>query len=219
MGEVRRTVLAVLISVVLVATAVASLWLMASAGVFDAEGSPLPGAPAVLPGDGDPSVTFPPGGRVQVSQPRDPFEPLITIPVVVDDETTTTGGDGSTTTTPGDGSTTSTTGGDGSTTTTAGDGSTTSTAGDASTTTTTGDSTTTTAGDDPIGTRISLLEIREEDGVRVAVVTVDGETFTVGVGDEFSDEDLKVVSLSDGSGVFQLDERVFSLIVGQSILK
>jgi hypothetical protein len=73
-------------------------------------------------------------------------------------------------------------------------------------------------GDEPIGTRIALLEIRDEDGIKVAVLTVDGETFTVGVGDEFAD-DLKVVSLSEGSGVFQLDERVFSLIVGQSILK
>jgi hypothetical protein len=196
MGEVRRTLLAVVISLVLVATAVASLWLMASAGVFDAGGSPLPGAPAVVSDDAETVLTFPPGGNVQVSQPRDPFEPLATIPVVVDGSSTTAG---ETTSTTGDG-----------TTTTSGDGTTTSTAGDGATTTT--------AGDDPIGTRIALLEVREEDGVKVAVVTVDGQTYTVGVGDEFAD-DLKVVSLSEASGVFQIDDRVFSLIVGQSILK
>jgi hypothetical protein len=49
-------------------------------------------------------------------------------------------------------------------------------------------------------------------------VTVDGVTYTVGVGDEFAD-DLKVVSLSATSGVFQIDTRVFTLAVGQSILK
>jgi hypothetical protein len=49
-------------------------------------------------------------------------------------------------------------------------------------------------------------------------VTVDGETFTVGVGETFAD-DLKVVSLSTTGGVFQIADRVFSLSIGQSILK
>ncbi len=199
MPEGRRTAMAIVISLVLVATAVASLWLMASAGVFTAEGSQLPGAPSVMPDEASNSVTFPIGGRVQVNQPRDPFAPLASVPLVVDP----TGG-GSTSTTAGDGSSTSTTTGDGASTTT-------------SATTTTSVSTTTQA--NPVGTRIALLEVRDEAGVRRAVLTVDGETYTVGVGDVFSEDELKVVSLSDASGVFQLDDRVFSLSVGQSILK
>ncbi len=202
MGDGRRTALAVLISVTLVAAAVASLWLMASAGVFTAEGAPLAGAPTARPDEAAAPVTFPPGGRVQVSQPRDPFEPLASVPLVIDGSSTTEGGE---TTSTSEGSTT-----------TAGDGSTTSTEGGATTSTTA--ATTTTEGDDPIGTRIALLEIRDEQGVKRAVLTVDGQTHTVGVGDEFAD-DLKVVSLSDTSGVFQLADRVFSLAVGQSILK
>jgi len=204
MGDGRRTALAVLISVTLVATAIASLWLMASAGVFTAEGAPLAGAPTVEPGKAAAPVTFPPGGRVQVSQLRDPFELLVSVPLVSDGFSTPAGGDGS-----------STTAGDG-TTTTAVDGSSSTTSAGGSTTT--AGATTTTEGDDPVGTRIALLEIRDEQGVKRAVVTVDGQTHTVGVGDEFAD-DLKVVSLSDTSGVFQLDDRVFSLAVGQSILK
>lgn len=212
MGELRRTALAVVISLVLVATAIVSLWLLASAGVFTAEGTPLSGAPAATGIDPGAGVTFPVGGRVQVSQPRDPFAPLATEPLVVEDSSTTAP-DGVTSTSSVDGGST-TTSADGVTTTSAGG---TSTTGTAATSTTAG-GTTTSVGDQPIGTRIALLEIREEQGVRLAVMTVDGETYTAGVGEQVGDE-LKVVSLSTSSGVFQIDDRVFSLAVGQSILK
>ena len=135
-----------------------------------------------------------------MSPPRDPFEPLV-------DTTTTQPGDGSTTTVSDGGSTTSTTGPGGSTSSTT------------STTTGPGGSTTSTTLDNtPNGTRIVLLEINDVAGVREATVTVDGEVFTVRVGDTFS-SDLKVVSLSDDGGVFQFGNNVFSLAIGQAILK
>jgi len=134
---------------------------------------------------------------LQVSQPRDPFEPLIGS----DGGTTTTIDDESTTTTAGDGSTTTTTAGDGSTTTT-----------------TAGSTTTTTAGDSPDGIRVVLLEVRDEGGSLVAVVEVDGETHTVGVGDTFA-VSFKVISLTGSGGVFTFGDSAFTLAVGQSILK
>ena len=207
MTDARRTLLAALVSILLVATAITSLWLMASAGVFSDGDARLANAPGGAPAEQAAFVAE--GGRAQSYQPRDPFQPLATAPATTagtptsEGETgsSTTAADGSTTT-DGSGSTTTTTTGSGSTTTTSGSGST----------------TTTTAGDQPSTTRIALLEVREEQGVRKAVVTVDGVTYTVGVGDEFAD-DLKVVSLSATSGVFQIDTRVFTLAVGQSILK
>lgn len=192
----KRTLLSVVVSLMLVGTAVASVWLMASAGVFTGGQPALPSAPAT-PG----TVAIAPGGPLdlstdyQVAQPRDPFEPLIVPP--------------STTTIP-DGGTTSTTG-DGSATTTTQVGATTSS-------TTAGATTTTTKGDQPDGKRITLLEVRLESGVRVAVVEVDGQTYTVGVGDTFAGE-FKVVSLSDNGGVFTYGDSAFTLAVGQSIVK
>ena len=198
----RRTLLAVLVSVLFVATAVASVWLMASAGVFTTGDVRLPSAPGVAV-TAPPSVAISPRptfGAIQVSPPRDPFEPL------VDDTTTTQPVDGSTTTVADGGSTTSTTGPGGSTS------STTSTTGPG------GSTTSTTLDNTPDGTRIVLLEINDVAGVREATVTVDGELFTVRVGDTFS-TDLKVVSLSDDGGVFQFGNNVFSLAIGQAILK
>jgi len=184
---VKRTLLSVLVSLLLVGTAVASVWLMASAGVFTGGEPALRGAP-----EGPGTVAAAPGGAplnpssdYQVGQPRDPFEPL------VPDATTTTAG-GSTTTTTGDGSTTSTTAG--------------------------GSTTSTTQDDDPDGTRITLLEVREEGGERVAVVRVDDITYTVGVGDTFATS-FKVVSLSENGGVFTYGDSAFTLAVGQSIVK
>jgi hypothetical protein len=52
----------------------------------------------------------------------------------------------------------------------------------------------------------------------VAVVEVDGQTYTVGVGDTFAGE-FKVVSLSDNGGVFTYGDSAFTLAVGQSIVK
>ena len=63
-----------------------------------------------------------------------------------------------------------------------------------------------------------LLEVRDETGGRVAVVEVDGTTYTVGVGDTFATS-FKVVSLTDNGGVFTYGSSAFTLAVGQSILK
>jgi hypothetical protein len=188
---------AVLVAMLLVGTAGTSVWLMASSGVLSFAGDQrLPGAPG-------PGATAPAGeaamaaaGSFRVSPPRDPFAPLIIAPTstTVPGETTTTGGE------------TTTTGGE------------TTTSGGGTTTTTGGGSTTTTSPDTPAGTRVALLEIREEGGVREAVLTVDGVTFTVAVGETFAD-DFKVISLGTSSGVFMYRDSVFTLAVGQSIIK
>ena len=86
------------------------------------------------------------------------------------------------------------------------------------TTTTEPGATTTTEGFDPEETRVVLLEIREEGGVDKAVLTVDGVTYVVAVGETFADN-FKVVSLSDDSGVFLYGDSAFTLAVGQAILK
>jgi hypothetical protein len=194
-GTARRTLVAVLVAVLLVGTAGASVWLMASSGVLSFGGNRgLPGAPgpgASVPGGAGASI--PAAGGFLVAQPRDPFAPLITVP-------TSTTVPGEATSTTGGGGTTSTTGGGGTTTTTG------------------GGSTTSTTSDTPTGQRVTLVEIRDQGGVMTAVLTVDGETFTVGVGDTFA-TDFKVVSLSAGSGVFMYKDSVFTLAVGQSIIK
>ena len=205
-GTLRRTLVAVLVAVLLVGTAGASVWLMASSGVLSMGGDrQLPGAPE-SGGQNAGGATLPAAGGFRVAQPRDPFAPLLTTP------TSTTTPDGSTTT--GGESTTTTGGGS---TTTSGGGSTTTTGG-SSTTTTSGGSTTTTTSDTPTGKRVSLLEIRDQGGVKKAVLTVDGQTYTVGVGDTFA-TDFKVISLATSSGVFMYRDSVFTLAVGQSIIK
>lgn len=194
-GTGRRTFVAVLVAMLLVGTAGTSIWLMASSGVLSFGGDQqLPGAPG-------PGATAPVGeaalaaaGGFRVSPPRDPFVPLVTVPTSSVPETTPTTGGGTTTT------------GGGTTTT------------DGGTTSTTGGTTTTTSPDTPAGKRVTLLEIREEGGVREAVLTVDGQTYTVGVGDTFA-EDFKVISLGTSSGVFMYRDSVFTLAVGQSIIK
>ncbi|MFH1329280.1 MAG: hypothetical protein ABIJ48_01270 [Actinomycetota bacterium] len=201
-GTLRRTFVAVLVAVLLVGTAGVSVWLMASSGVLSLGGDgQLPGAPGsgvTVPGGS--GATIPGVGGFRVAQPRDPFAPLVTAPTTttVPGETTTTTGDEGTTTTAGTDSTTSTS---------------------SSTTTTTGaGSTTSTTSDTPVGKRVSLLEIRDQGGVKEAVLTVDGQTYTVGVGDTFA-TDFKVISLATSSGVFMYRDSVFTLAVGQSIIK
>jgi hypothetical protein len=186
----KRTLLSIMVSLVLVGTAGASVWLMASAGVFTGAEQALPSAPnpsgtgAAVPGAGGP---ISPG--VQVAQPRDPFQPLITAPPGGGDgETTTTGAGGSTTTVPG-GSTTTVPGGS-----------------------------TTTNGDAPDGIRVKLLEVRDTSTGRLAIVEVDGETYAVRVGETFATS-FKVVSLTANGGVFTYGDSAFTLAVGQSILK
>ena len=188
----KRTFVSVLVSLLLVGTAVASVWLMASAGVFTDGEASLPGAPddgsiATTTGAGSPIDLT---GDYQVSQPRDPFQPLVVTNTTTESTTTTVGGE--------------------TTTTTAG--------GESTTTTIAGSTTTTTTGDTPDGIRVMLLEVRDETGGRVAVVEVDGTTYTVGVGDTFATS-FKVVSLTDNGGVFTYGSSAFTLAVGQSILK
>jgi hypothetical protein len=191
-GAGRRTFGAVMVAMLLVGTAGASVWLMASSGVLSFGGNQdLPGAPgpgASVPGGEAASIAA--AGGFRVSPPRDPFVPLITVPT--------------STTVPGE--TSSTTGGE------------TTTTGGGTTTTTAGGSTTTTSPDIPVGKRVTLLEIRDEGGVRQAVLTVDGVTYTVEVGDTFAG-DFKVISLGTDSGVFMYKDSVFTLAVGQSIIK
>jgi hypothetical protein len=197
---VKRTLVSVVVSLVLVITAVASVLLMASAGVFTGAEQPLPSAPerdAATVQDANANSAALAAG-FQAAQPRDPFEPLIDPPPP--DPTDTTTGDDATSTTAGDGSSTTTTAGDGSSTTSS------------------SSATTTTVGDDPDGTRVALLEVREESGALVAVVEVDGVTYTVGVGETFADN-FKVVSLTESGGVFTYGDSAFTLAVGQSILK
>ncbi|MEX0825168.1 MAG: hypothetical protein WD184_00180 [Acidimicrobiia bacterium] len=192
---VKRTLVSVLVSLLLVGTAAASVWLLASAGVFTGGEPALPSA-SVNPG----TVAAAPGGALdpstdyQVAQPRDPFEPLI----VPDSTTTVPGGD--------------------TTTSTSGGATTTTTPGATTSSSTGGTTTSTTTGDQPQGKRVTLLEVRQEAGGRVAVVEVDGQTYTVGVGDTFAG-DFKVVSLSDNGGVFTYGDSAFTLAVGQSIVK
>ena len=97
----KRTMVSVLVSLMLVGTAVTSVWLMASAGVFTGDERALPGAPVNVG-----TVVAAPAGTIavapgfQVGQPRDPFEPLVTSPSDGGGETTTTTtGTGDTTTT------------------------------------------------------------------------------------------------------------------------
>ena len=111
----KRSLLAVTVSLLLVATAIASLWLMASAGVFDAGGGTLPHAASetTVAGTGQVSGA---AGAARLVQPRDPFRPLIEPPTTTIPEDSTTTSEGETTTT-SEGDTTTTTGGDTTTTT------------------------------------------------------------------------------------------------------
>ncbi len=193
MRSATRSLTASVVAILLVATAVVSVWLIATSGVFAAAGPGLDGPLPAAPGTIAPLAAADDGlgltSAFQVAPPRDPFRPLI------ESTTTTTG------------ATTTTTGG---TTTTTGDGTTTTTAGDGATTTT--------EGFEPETRRVVLLEIRDEDGTRKAVVTVDGETYIVAVGETFA-ENFKVVSLSENNGVFLFGDSAFTLAVGQAILK
>jgi hypothetical protein len=188
MRTATRSLTASVVAILLVATAVASVWLVATSGVFAAAGpgldGPLPAAPETIP-----NLAVTGGGlgltsAFQVAQPRDPFAPLSEEPA----STTTTQPGQTTTTQPGQ------------------------------TTTTQPGQTTTTDGFEPDTRRVVLLEIRETGDTREAVVTVDGETYVVTVGQSFA-ENFKVVSLSENSGVFLYGDSAFTLAVGQAILK
>lgn len=68
------------------------------------------------------------------------------------------------------------------------------------------------------GISVTLQEIRDVNGVLRATVIVDGVTYDVGVDDVFADT-FRVVSLDATSGVFMNGDNVFTLSVGQQILK
>jgi len=190
MSAARRSITATMLAFLLVAVGVFSIWLITGSGVF-ASSSPLLNGP--LPasvGTGSGGIGSDAGLPLAASvQVAQPRDPFA--PLTSEPPVTSSTLPGQTTTTlPGQ-----------------------------TTTTLPGQSTTTTTeGFQPEGTRVALLEIREEGGVDKAVVTVDGVTHVVGVGETFAGS-FKVVSLSESSGVFLYGDSAFTLSVGQAILK
>jgi len=165
-----RSGTAAVVAILLIGVALAGAWLFVAPSVFGTADPVLDG-PLAEATVGDPAAAeLLEGVRVlnsfQVSQPRDPFRPLIT-------EDSATGGD-------------------------------------------TGDGTGN--GFEPSGTRVTLVEVRDVEGVLRATVRVDGTDYDVGVGDTFAGN-FKVVSLDPDSGVFLYGDNAFELSVGQEILK
>lgn len=168
-----RTFAAFIAGLMLVATAVAAAYALIDAGLFRAAAQTLEGPLAgVSTAAGEPLAAA--GGieivdNAQISQPRDPFRPLITPESPVFGQ-------------PGLGGTG-------------------------------------TSGDGFVPTvTIALVDIRDVGGVPRATVTVNGESFDVGVGDTFA-QVYRVVSLTEDSGVFMFGDNAFELQVGQQILK
>ena len=165
----RNSGTAAAVAILLIGVAVAGAWMLVAPSVFGTPESVLDGPLADSTLAAPASSELIEGVKVlssfQVSQPRDPFRPLIT-------EESSTG-------TPGDG---------------------------------------TDNGFEPSGTRVTLVEIRDIEGVLRATVQVDGTDYDVGVGDTFAG-DFKVVSLDPDSGVFLYGDNAFELSIGQEILK
>lgn len=162
-----RGFFSVLAVLVLCATAVASGWVLLGSSVFAGTAAqisgPLPAAAQDAPlevGEGA-RVLF----NAQLSQPRDPFRPLV-------DENSPVG-------VPGLGSG---------------------------------------SGFTPGTTTVVLTEITEVDGVPRAIVTVNGTTYDVGVGDTFAGV-YQVVSISTDNVVILFGDNAFTLSEGQQILK
>lgn len=169
-----RAVVAFLVAVILVVTAVASAWAILDSGVFTPSAAPVIGGP--LAGVVEAEALEAAGSVVvvdnaQISQPRDPFRPLITEDSPIFGQ-------------PGVGGTPGTDPGNGFTPT----------------------------------TTISLVEVRDVGGVLRATVTINGDSFDVGIGDTFGGS-YRVVSLTDEMGVFMFGDNAFQLNVGQQILK
>lgn len=68
------------------------------------------------------------------------------------------------------------------------------------------------------GRRVTLVDIFTEDGVRMAVVQVGGEEFTVEEGDTFADN-FKVLDLTERCGTFLHGDERFTLCIGQEVIK
>ncbi|MFQ5966287.1 MAG: hypothetical protein ACE5MI_01605 [Acidimicrobiia bacterium] len=150
--------------IVLVGVAIALTWLAIAPQIFGSGDTILSGP---LPGTEEASPTAAAlieGMRItqsfQVSQPRDPFRPLIT-------EDSPIGGGG---------------------------------------------------GFTPAGITVTLLEIRDVDGVQRATIQVNGITYDVSEGDTFAGN-FMVVSLDVDCGVFLFGDNAFELCVGETILK
>ena len=168
----RNSGTAAAVAILLIGVAAAGAWAVVAPSVFGT-GDPILEGPLAESAIAAPATAeLIEGVKVlssfQVSQPRDPFKPLITEESAVGD-----GGDG------GDG---------------------------------TGN------GFEPSGTRVTLVEIRDVEGVLRATVRVDGTDYDVGVGDTFGGS-FQVVSLDPDSGVFLYGDNAFELSEGQEILK
>ena len=167
----RNSGTAAAVAILLIGLAVAGAWALVAPSVFGASDPVLDGPLADSTVAAPAAVELIEGVKVlssfQVSQPRDPFKPLIT-----EDSVTGDGGNGN-----GDGN-----------------------------------------GFEPSGTRVTLVEVRDVEGVWRATVTVDGTEYDVGVGVTFAGN-FKVVSLDPDSGVFLYGDNAFELSVGQEILK
>lgn len=68
------------------------------------------------------------------------------------------------------------------------------------------------------GTRVELLDIFMQDGVRFASVQVEDEIHNVKEGDTFAGS-YRVVSLTDECGTFVLGDERFTLCIGQEVFK
>lgn len=166
-GQARNGSAAVL-AVLLMGLAMAAAWWAVAPGILGTSADDVLSGELAPTGVATPDeVALVEGARIstrlQTSQPRDPFVPLIT--------PATPGG-----TTPGDSVV--------------------------------------------VRTKFILEDVSDISGVLRAEVSVDGVTYTVGVGDTFAGK-FKVISLDDaaGSGVFSYGDNTFSAIIGQAILK
>jgi cytoskeletal protein RodZ len=68
-------------------------------------------------------------------------------------------------------------------------------------------------------TSLSLTDIVTQDGVRKAVVSYKGNSYTVGAGDTIDSSSYKVLTVYAGSVKFQFGDSVFTLALGQGTSK
>ena len=177
MSERRATgIVTALLALIMVATAVLAGSLVVTSGILAGDADldrplqdgPTAGSEAI---ETDESVKV--TGSFQLSQPRDPFKPLITpdSPVAA---------------IPGVGGLPGSAAEDGTFV--------------------------------PGSTSITLVEIRDVDGVLRATIVVNGVTYEVGEGDTFAGS-YQVVKITEDSVVVMFGDTAFELKVGQQILK
>jgi hypothetical protein len=68
-------------------------------------------------------------------------------------------------------------------------------------------------------TALSLTDIVTQNGVRMAVVSYKGNSYTVGAGDTIDSSSYKVLTVYSGSAKFQFGDSVFTLALGQGTSK